>query len=167
AAAIAGAARVIALDIDPWALRVTSLAAARNGVHVETLRWDLVEADPPELPEVVLAADMEYSLSAPAIRARLAALVRRDATLLVADCGRDLFDQEGLELLATLERSQLLGSGARTRSGSAELCRRHQLASVTPSHARVYVCRPPEPPLNCQTASSGSGAIRNASSSSD
>lgn len=143
AAAKAGAAHVIALDLDPWALATTRLAAARNGVEVETLRWDLLEGDPPESAEVILAADMEYSPAAAAIRARLNALAERGATLLVSDCGRDHFQEAGLELLASFERSQLLGSS--TRGGSAELCRRHQLAKVTPSRARVFVRRPPEP----------------------
>ena len=94
-----------------------------------------------ERADVILEGDLQYAPEAPAIRARVAELAR-GATLLVADCGRSLFEREGLELLATVERSRLLGDHLPWPSSSAAIMRHHQLASVTPGEVRIFVRRP-------------------------
>ncbi|MGE7371161.1 class I SAM-dependent methyltransferase [Neorhizobium sp. NPDC001467] len=60
AAAKAGAARVIASDIDANALTATRLNAALNGVSVETLAGDLLAGAPPADVDVVLVGDLFY-----------------------------------------------------------------------------------------------------------
>ncbi|MBI3724922.1 50S ribosomal protein L11 methyltransferase, partial [bacterium] len=72
AAALAGASSTVGVDVDPWALAVARLAAARNGILLRLERRDLAEEDPIEQPDLVLAADLEYEKGrAPLIRSRL------------------------------------------------------------------------------------------------
>lgn len=104
ACARAGAARVVANDIDPWALAVTRLAASRQHLRVETLCADLTvqDADGLDAFDVVLCSDLAYDRrAAPRERALLESLRARGAALLVADAGRTYFDAGGLELIAT------------------------------------------------------------------
>jgi len=101
AAARAGAAHVIANDVDPWALAVARLAASAQDLTITPLLADLTSAD--ALPEcdVVLCADLGYERSvAPAQRALLERAHNSGATIIVADAGRAYFDATGLELLA-------------------------------------------------------------------
>lgn len=58
AAALAGAALVVANDVDPYALAAVRLNAAANGVAVRVLGGDLLDGAPPQ--EVVLAGDVFY-----------------------------------------------------------------------------------------------------------
>lgn len=57
AAAMAGARRVIACDLDPWALQAARLNAADNGVELELLS-DFDELD--DKVDVLMAADVLY-----------------------------------------------------------------------------------------------------------
>ena len=57
AAALAGARRVIACDLDPWALQAARLNAAENGVELEYLS-SFTELDDPV--DVLVAADVLY-----------------------------------------------------------------------------------------------------------
>lgn len=110
AAARAGAARVLANDQDPWALAVTRLAAARQGLSVELVAGDLarrqawkrISDEASTGADVVLAGDMAYERT---VAPRLAGLLRRlaagGARVLVADAGRLYFDPSGLEEVAT------------------------------------------------------------------
>lgn len=94
ACARSGARRVLANDIDPWALAVTRLAAARQSLAIETDARDLT-ADPSAVGEwdVVLCCDLGYDrVSTPRERAVLEAARAHGATLLVADAGRTYFD---------------------------------------------------------------------------
>lgn len=103
AAARAGAAEVVANDMDPWALATARLAAARQGLRLTTLEGDLTEPSGVELEEydVVLCADLYYERrTAPRLRALLEGARRRGAEVLVADAGRAYFDAAGLTLLA-------------------------------------------------------------------
>lgn len=103
AAARAGAARVVACDIDPWALAVTRLAAQRQGLEVETLQADIT-ADAGVLDDfdVVLCGDLGYDRSAaPRERAAIERAVERGAVALIGDAGRTYFDDGGLELLTS------------------------------------------------------------------
>src|SRR5579883_774390 len=104
AAAKVGASSSVGVDVDPWALAVARLAAARNGVSIRLVKQDLAEEDPDETPELVLAADLEYERGrAPLLRTRLEALVASGAVLLAADAGRGFFKTEGLRLVATFD----------------------------------------------------------------
>jgi predicted nicotinamide N-methyase len=105
AAARAGAARVVANDIDAWALTVCDIAAAAQGLPVETLQADLCE----ELSrvagfDVVLCSDLSYEKrEAPRQRAVLEYALENGALVLVADAGRTYFSAAGLLLLAEYE----------------------------------------------------------------
>src|SRR5690606_29086378 len=105
AAARAGAARVVANDLDPWAGAITRLAADRQGLDVETHTADLTRtpfaADDFEL---VLASDLAYERhAAPQQRALLEHAHTSGAEVLIADAGRTYFDDTGLEELAAFE----------------------------------------------------------------
>ncbi len=110
AAARAGASRVTALDMDPWALAVARILARRSGVEFELVEADLADVDPPSMPDLILAADLEYEKErSPRVRQRLEALVGAGATLLLGDAGRLFFKKdEGLKEVAsfTLETSK-------------------------------------------------------------
>jgi predicted nicotinamide N-methyase len=103
AAARAGAARVVACDIDPWALAVTRLAAERQGLAVETLEVDIT-SDGAVLDDfdVVLCGDLGYDRSAAADeRAAIERAVARGALALIGDAGRTYFDDGGMELVSS------------------------------------------------------------------
>lgn len=59
AALLAGAAEVLAIDIDPWARDVVALNASANGVHVPFSGEDPLDGEPPDA-QVVLAGDIGY-----------------------------------------------------------------------------------------------------------
>jgi predicted nicotinamide N-methyase len=105
AAARAGAAEVVANDIDPWALATARLAAARQRLELTTLHADLTAQDAAggelDAYDVVLCADLYYERrTAPRLRALLERARRAGAEVLVADAGRAYFDPAGLVLLA-------------------------------------------------------------------
>jgi predicted nicotinamide N-methyase len=102
AAACAGAARVVANDIDAVALLVCSSAASAQGVSIETLHADVC-ADPARADEfeVVLCSDLHYERHETPRQKRVLARARRaGAEVVVADAGRTYFDPAGMELLA-------------------------------------------------------------------
>ncbi|KGF66848.1 50S ribosomal protein L11 methyltransferase [Hoeflea sp. BAL378] len=100
AASLAGAARVTAADIDPWAATAARLNAAANGVAFAFRADDLIGAD--EGWDVVLAGDVFYDRAmAERVCPWLTALAHRGATVLVGDPGRAYCPKEGLELRAT------------------------------------------------------------------
>ena len=104
AAARAGAAEVVANDMDPWALATARLAAARQGLRLTTLEADLTEPGAGtdlDAYDVVLCADLYYERhTAPRLRALLERARRSGTEVLVADAGRAYFDAAGLTLLA-------------------------------------------------------------------
>ncbi len=128
AAARCGAARVVANDVDPWALAVAGIAARRQELRLETLQADLAAegAWPPACGgpreatagarrvsgaacgvgeaaafEVVLCGDVAYERAgAPRVRALLAAALAAGAEVLLADPGRRYFDARGLREVA-------------------------------------------------------------------
>ncbi|MBC7282463.1 methyltransferase [Hoeflea sp.] len=100
AACLAGAARVTAADIDPWAATATRLNAAENGVAFTFRETNLIGAD--EGWDVVLAGDVFYDRAmADLVWPWLTTLSRRGAMVLVGDPGRAYCPKHGLELLAT------------------------------------------------------------------
>lgn len=85
-AARAGAASVLAVDVDPLAGEAVSANAVANGLDVDWLCADLLGGAAPDV-DVVLAADVLYDREmAPRI---LAWLRRCSCDVLVADPGRD------------------------------------------------------------------------------
>ena len=102
AAKKAGAAEVLACDVDPFAISAIALNAAANGVPVESVQADLVGADGGW--DTVLAGDICYESDLAArVVAWLARLSRRGATVLIGDPGRSYLPTDRLERLATYE----------------------------------------------------------------
>ena len=100
AAALAGAAEVVAADIDPFCDVVVPLNAAANGVAVEVTTQDLLAADPPEV-DVVLAGDVWYERD---MAARVMGwLARSSARVLLGDPGRAYLPQDGWVELASYD----------------------------------------------------------------
>jgi predicted nicotinamide N-methyase len=105
AAACAGAARVVANDVDDWALSTTRLAASRQGLYVETLRADLTQ-EPARSDEfdVVLCGDLLYEQQeAAGQRALLQHAAARGALVLAGDAGRTYFTPAGMTLVREIE----------------------------------------------------------------
>lgn len=102
AAARAGAAEVVANDVDPWALATLALAAARQGLRVTPLLADLTrEARRAFDFDVVLCGDLAYERGEAAPqRALLHAARNAGARVLAADAERAYFDAVGLRFLA-------------------------------------------------------------------
>lgn len=105
AAAHAGAAGVVANDIDAWALATVGIAADRQGLTVETLCGDLtLEPSHAAGYDVVIASDLSYEKRvAPRQRALLELAHEAGARVVIADAGRTYFDAEGLRELAAYE----------------------------------------------------------------
>ena len=98
AAALAGAERVEASDVDAFAVAAIALNAAANGVAVAPRLEDLVGAD--EGWSVVLAGDVAYEKGmSEAVTAWLASLAARGATVLIGDPGRAYLPLDRLERL--------------------------------------------------------------------
>jgi predicted nicotinamide N-methyase len=101
AAAKAGAARVLAADIDPFCAAAVALNAQANGVAVEFTADDLLDAPPPAWAGVILAGDICYEKPlAERVMAWLGAARAAGATVLIGDPGRSYFPRVGLTKLA-------------------------------------------------------------------
>ena len=99
AAALAGAAKVEASEIDPFAQAAIALNASENGVAVEVLSEDVIGAD--RGWDVVLAGDVAYERDmAAAVFAWLEGLARRGALALVGDPRRSYLALDRLECVA-------------------------------------------------------------------
>jgi len=102
AAARAGAACVLAVDIDPWAAEAARMNAALNGVALSTATRDPI-GEGCEEHELVLAGDVAYE---PAFAGRVLAWLRSLAgqgrEVLLADPGRGYLATADLEALANL-----------------------------------------------------------------
>jgi predicted nicotinamide N-methyase len=100
AARKAGAARVLAADIDAFALAAIRLNASANGVAIEASQRDPL-AEPPSGFDAVLAGDMFYERPlAERVLARLEDAVRGGARVLVGDPGRSYFPRERFRQVA-------------------------------------------------------------------
>ena len=100
AAAKAGAARVLAADIDAFALAAISLNAAANGVNVETTAVDLLAA-PPAAFDIVLVGDLFYERPlAERVLAFADAARSRGALVLAGDPRRSYFPPDRFHKLA-------------------------------------------------------------------
>lgn len=122
AAALAGAADVLAVDIDPLTEGVVAANAAVNGV---TVRWsgaDPLDGPVPEV-DVVLAGDVLYDRGmAPRV---LAWLRSSGAQVLLGDPGRDYLPQQGLMVVA-----------------EHDIATNRELEGVTVKRSRVYTLGP-------------------------
>lgn len=101
AAMKAGAASVLAADIDAYCGAALALNAGANGVVAEFTDADLLEAPPPAWAQVILAGDICYEKPlATRVMAWLGQARAAGATVLIGDPGRSYFPREGLEKLA-------------------------------------------------------------------
>lgn len=105
AAAMAGAARAIACDIDPAALWMARMNGVENGVSLELEPGDLLVESPPVPPvEVVLAGDLFYArVLAGRVEPWLREAAARGAVVLVGDPGRAYLPRSGLRALASYD----------------------------------------------------------------
>ena len=100
AAMKAGAARVLAADIDVFCEAAVGLNAEANGVTVAFTERNLLDAAPPPA-DVILAGDICYEKPmAEAVMAWLAQGRAAGATVLIGDPGRTYFPKDGLVKLA-------------------------------------------------------------------
>lgn len=102
AAKMAGAAKVVAADIDPWTETAVRLNAGLNAVEVDFTAADLiggkVEAD------ILLAGDVFYDSGfATAIVPWFEALSRQGITVLVGDPGRSYLPKDRLKFCAVYQ----------------------------------------------------------------
>lgn len=103
ACARAGAAHVLACDIDPFALAATRLNAALNEVDLEIATADLLAADPPQV-DVLFAGDVFYEKPmADRVLPWLDRARAQGADVLVGDPGRSYLPKERLARLATYD----------------------------------------------------------------
>jgi len=101
AAKKAGAASVLAADIDVFCEAAVSVNAAANGVTVDFTDVNLLDAPPPADADVILAGDICYEKPlAERVLAWLAAARDAGKTVLIGDPGRTYFPREGLTKLA-------------------------------------------------------------------
>ncbi|WP_333585335.1 class I SAM-dependent methyltransferase [Phenylobacterium sp.] len=100
AAAKAGAAQVLAADIDPFCRAALGLNAAVNGVACDFTDADLLDAAPPPA-DVILAGDICYEKPlAQRVMDWLGQARRQGALVLIGDPGRSYFPRQGLDKLA-------------------------------------------------------------------
>ena len=103
AAMKAGAASVLAADIDPFCAAAVALNAAANGVEVGFTAQDLLEGPPPDA-EVICAGDVCYAWPlADRVRRWLEAAHAAGRRVLIGDPGRAYLPREGLIPLAAYE----------------------------------------------------------------
>ena len=119
-AAIAGASRVMANDIDPYALAAIALNARSNGVAVTVRPGDLLDGDGAGA-EVVLAGDVFYREPMATRMSRfLERAAERGARVLVGDPGRGYLPEQRFDLVATYVLS-MTGAGQDAQVSSASV----------------------------------------------
>lgn len=100
AAMMAGAAKVLAADVDPYAVAATRLNAAANGVAVEAVHGDFTAGAPPEA-ELILVGDLFYDAN---LAARVFAFLERcaatGAQVLIGDPWRAFLPADRLRAVA-------------------------------------------------------------------
>lgn len=97
AAAKAGAAHVLAADIDALALAAAGLNATANGVELGVTRENLL-ARPPDSWDVVLVGDLYYErLLADAVTRYIDAAAQNGASILIGDPQRSYFPRGAFE----------------------------------------------------------------------
>ena len=100
AAALAGAAQVVANDIDPMCEAAVALNAELNAVSIDYLGGNLLEGDPPDY-DVILAADVFYEQTpARLFRAMLERCHANGSLILAGDPGRTYFPRDAFRQVA-------------------------------------------------------------------
>jgi predicted nicotinamide N-methyase len=102
AAALAGAAEVRAVDVDPLAVLAVGVNAELNGVPVTVELADVLAGDA-GTAEVVLAGDVCYDVDMTARVLPFLDRAARTATVLLGDPGREHFPRTGCRRLAGYE----------------------------------------------------------------
>jgi predicted nicotinamide N-methyase len=103
AAMKAGAASVIAVEIDPFAITATSMNADLNGVAITGLTEDIIGQPLPGI-DILLAGDICYERPfAEAALVWFRDLARSGITVLVGDPGRAYLPSKGLGKVATYD----------------------------------------------------------------
>jgi predicted nicotinamide N-methyase len=101
AAAMAGASRVIASEVDPYGMAATAVNAEDNGVGPIVVTGDLLDDDPDPDVEVVLAGDVCYDR---AMTERVLPFLGKawlgGAAVFLGDPGRPYLPREGLVAVA-------------------------------------------------------------------
>jgi predicted nicotinamide N-methyase len=97
AAAKAGAAHVIAADIDPFAIAAATLNARANGLAIETTNRDMIDSG--DAFDLILVGDMCYER--PLAERLMNWLKGSHADVLLGDPRRSYFPKSGLTRLAT------------------------------------------------------------------
>ncbi len=116
AAAKAGARKVTAADIDPYAIAAAELNALANGVAIEAICADLTTGPAPDV-DMVLAGDLFY---APELATRVTAFLDRcraaGIDVLVGDPGRDFLPHPRLRRIAKYAVPDFGDASAETRA---------------------------------------------------
>lgn len=100
AAALAGAAAVVANDIDPMCEAAVALNAELNSVSISYSGGDLLHSDPPDY-DVILAADVFYEQTpARLFRTMLERAHARGSNILAGDPGRTYFPRDAFRQVA-------------------------------------------------------------------
>lgn len=100
AAAVAGAAEIVANDIDPMCEAAVALNAELNGVNITYLAGNLLDGAPPAY-DVILAADVFYEQTpAKLFRAMLERCHVNGSTILAGDPGRTYFPRDAFKQVA-------------------------------------------------------------------
>ena len=100
AAALAGAAEVVANDIDPMCEAAVALNAELNGVAINYHGGNLLDGDPPDY-DVILAADVFYEQTpAKMFRAMLERCHANGSVILAGDPGRTYFPRDAFRQVA-------------------------------------------------------------------
>ncbi len=103
AAARAGAAHVLAVDVDPYAVEAAQLNAANNGLSLEVRCADLLEQAPPPV-DVVLAGDVFYDARMSAVvQPWLLAARAAGSEVVVGDPGRHYLPRALMRELAAYD----------------------------------------------------------------
>lgn len=115
AAARAGARKVTAADVDPYAIAAARLNAQANGVVVAMHLGDLTQGETPCSWDVIAAGDLFYERET---AARVAGFLRRQAEqgchILIGDPWRAHLPREYLDPLATFRICEFSGAGSPT-----------------------------------------------------
>ena len=103
AARRAGAGAVTAVDVDPVAVQAVGLNAAHNGLEVDAVGEDLLDAAPPPV-DVVLAGDVFYDARmAERVQPWLLAAAAAGSSVVIGDPGRHYLPRALLAELASYD----------------------------------------------------------------
>jgi predicted nicotinamide N-methyase len=112
AAAKAGAREVLAFDVDAYAAVAAPLNAEANGVDIRFLLADLLDGEPPEGVDVILAADLFYDeVLARRTTGFLERCLDAGAQVLIGDPWRAHLPRERLQVLAEFSTADVGRSG--------------------------------------------------------